>query len=48
MLNTMKASLLLFLGAHAVSASTGSYRRSDNGKHLLVFEVAFKSTETER
>ncbi|KAL2275530.1 hypothetical protein FJTKL_02027 [Diaporthe vaccinii] len=27
----MKASLLLFLGAHAVAGSTASYRRGDNG-----------------
>lgn len=47
MLNTMKASLLLFLGAHAVAASTASYRRSDNGKHLVVFEGTHKTANTD-
>lgn len=43
----MKASLLLSLGAHTVAASTASYRRSDNGKHLIVFEGTCKTTKTD-
>lgn len=49
MFDTMKASLLLFLGAYAAAAasSTAGYRLSSNGQYLVVSKVACKTAKAD-